>query len=327
MKKKRNIVLGITLILLNTISCIKTSEPGSLVPATVDIDMSLPSLDLRVGGHSRLVHYLTFGSSENPALFILHGSLSDMRAYLPLQELSEHYYVVMWDQRGNGLSERVSKEELAIDMMVEEIVQMKEIFSPDNPISILGHSWSAIFVTRFLAEHPDDVRQAILMEPFGLKDEYMDSLNSMLNLTSSGYLNMFYSSAYLTPKDNETLDFRMLATLKSAVRDYFCDCNDLPEWPVWRVGGLALMVWEREIITKGRYDYDFTPGISDFHGQVLLVGSECSPIGYNFQDKYHQGLFQNLTLLEIHNSGHRMLTEQYNALINGIKDFLYEYNN
>ena len=51
----------------------------------------------------------------------MHGSLSDMRAYLPLSELQDAYYVIMWDQRGNGLSERVTEEELSYDAMVEEI--------------------------------------------------------------------------------------------------------------------------------------------------------------------------------------------------------------
>jgi len=318
----RLIIIG-TLISLN--SCTSTWEPGALVPATVDENLLLPSIMINVAGYNRLIHYRTFGEATNPPLFIMHGSLSDMRAYLPLQELGEKYYVLMWDQRGNGLSERVSREELAIMHMVEEIEQVRLYFCPDKKISILGHSWSAAFAARYLAEYPGKVNQAILIEPFGLKDEYMESLDGMLNLFSPGYMNMMYTSTYLTPADHETLDFRMLATLKSAVRDYFCDCDDLPDWPVWRVGGYALLSWESDILEKGRYKYDFTDGLQDFQGDVLLVGSECSPIGYDFQKEFHQNLFANAATLNIPDSGHRILTEQYEELSEGLKFFLYEY--
>ncbi|HER08917.1 MAG TPA: alpha/beta hydrolase [Bacteroides sp.] len=306
-------------------SCTKTDEPGALVPATVDEDPGLPSIAISVGGHQRLIHYRVFGDSARPVLFIMHGSLSDMRAYLPLQELAERYRVVMWDQRGNGLSERVSKEELSFECMVQEISRVKSHFSPGRQISILGHSWSAVFVARYLAEYPGEVDQAILMEPFGLKDAFMESLDGMLNLGTSGFMNMMYTSSYLTPRDHEILDFRMLATLRSGVRDYFCDCENLPDWPVWRVGGYALLTWESGILEKGRYRYDFTVGMGEFDGEVLLVGSECSPVGYAFQEEFHAGLFRNAAVLRIQNSGHRIITENYPSLINGLKEFLNAY--
>jgi proline iminopeptidase len=282
-------------------------------------------MTVTVEGHQRLIHYRVLGDTANPVLFIMHGSLSDMRAYLPLLELSERYRVVMWDQRGNGLSERVSRDELSIACMVEEISMLQSHFSPDRKISIMGHSWSSVFVARYLAEYPGKVDQAILMEPFGLKDMFMESLEGMLNLGSSGYMNMMYTSGYLTPRDHELLDFRMLATLRSGVRDYFCDCENLPEWPVWRVGGFALLTWESGILENGRYRYDFTEGFGEFDGEVLLVGSECSPIGADFQEEFHAGLFRNASVLRIRNSGHRILTENYPSLVNGLKQFLHAY--
>ncbi|HDS06994.1 MAG TPA: alpha/beta hydrolase [Bacteroides sp.] len=324
--KYQNVFIALPAFLLCILSCTRTDEPGALVPATVDEVPGLPSLAISAGGHQRLIHYRVSGDTALPVLFIMHGSLSDMRAYLPLQELGERYRVVMWDQRGNGLSERVSRDELSIACMVEEISQMKSRFSPGRKITIIGHSWSAVFVARYLAEFPGEVDQAILMEPFGLKDTYMESLEGMLNLTSSGYMNMMYTAGYLTPRDHEILDFRMLATLRSGVRDYFCDSGHLPEWPVWRVGGYALLTWERGILENGRYRYDFTGGLESFDGEVLLVGSECSPVGAAFQEEYHGGLFKKASVLRIPDSGHRIITENYASLINGIKDFLHEYN-
>jgi len=304
---------------------LEPTDPGSLVPPTVDENSNLPSIPIQVADHEHLIHYKTFGDSTNPALFIMHGSLSDMRVYLPLQELQDKYFVVFWDQRGNGLSERVPEDELSYDAMVEEIQAVKNRFSPDRAITLLGHSWSAVFVAMYLGRYTDNVTQAILMEPFGLNSDIMEKVYVPMNLMSNEYLDMMYSSKYMTPKDHETLDFQMLATLRAGVRNYFCDLDNLPPWPVWRVGGLALITWEKNLLKDYQFNFDFTPGLADYQGGVLLVGSECSPIGYGFQEAYHQPLFQHAEILEIHNSGHRMLTEQYDALITGLRGFLSEY--
>jgi len=298
-----------------------------LVPQTVDQSPQLPSILIEVAGYKRLIHCRTFGDSSNPVLFIMPGSLSDMRAYLPLQELKDQYFVVMWDQRGNGLSERVTEAELSYEAMVEEIQAVKKHFSPSRPITLMGHSWSAVFAANYLGKHPSNVSQAILIEPFGLNSDIMKQVDIPINLATEGYLDMMYASDYLTPKDHETLDYQMLAVLQSGVRDYFCDTNHLPPWPVWRVGGYALIAWEKHLLKGNTYNFDFTSGLMDFPGEVLLVGSSCSPVGYQFQQKYHQSLFQNARVLKIENSGHRIITEQYEALIGGLHEFLQAYRN
>lgn len=326
--KQRNLHLLFCLLFFQFTGCLKDSAgPGALVLPTVDQTSGLPSLSIEVAGHERMIHFTTFGDSANPALFIMPGSLSDMRAYLPLQELQDKHFVVMWDQRGNGLSERVSEEELSYEAMVEEIQAMKDRFSPDRPVTLMGHSWSAVFAAMYLGRHPDALDQLILMEPFGLKSEIMEQLEMPMNLTGEGYLDMMYASKYMTPKDHEILDYQMLAVLRSSVRDYFCDRDHLPPWPVWRVGGYALIVWEKNLLNGARYDYDFTSGLASFPGEVLLVGSSCSPIGYGFQQEYHQPLFQDAQVLKIENSGHRIVTEQYAALITGLRSFLKAYRN
>jgi len=318
------LIIFLTAVLMN--GCLmEPTDIGALVPPTVDQKPDLPALAIEVAGHQRLVHYQTFGDPENPALLIMHGSLSDICAYLPLQELQDKYFVVFWDQRGNGLSERVTEQELSYEAMVEEIHALKNHFSPDRPVTLMGHSWSADFVAMYLAEHPEAVDQAILMEPFGLKSDFMEAVSVPMNLTSKGYLDMMYSSKYMTPKDHETLDYQMLSVLRSGVRSYFCDKDHLPPWPVCRVGGFALIIWEKNLLNGAKYDYDFTRGLSAFSGEVLLVGSSCSPIGYAFQEEYHRPLFQHAQVLNIENSGHRIVTEQYEALVNGLHNFLHQY--
>jgi proline iminopeptidase len=321
---KRFFYLSIVLVFLFT-SCEKVDDIGVLVPPTVADDPSLPSISLQVAGRDRLVHYQTFGDSDNPVFFILHGSLSDMRVYLPMEVFSNKYFVVMWDMRGNGLSERCTKEELAIDNMVDEIEAMKNHFSPGQPITLMGHSWSAFFTARYVARYPSSVKQAIMIEPNGLKDSFMDEVGQSLNLFSEGYMDMMYANNYLTAKTHEELDYQALQMLPSAVRNFYCDLSNLPDWPVWRVGAYALMIWEKSILKNGKFNFDYTEGLEEFPHEVLLVGTECSPIGYEFQETFHQPLFQNAQVLRIEDSGHRLITEQFETLVAGLKAYLLEY--
>jgi len=306
---------------LNITACDFSSWEGDLVPLTVTDDPSLKQLSIEVAGHSRKIHYETFGISTNPVLFIMHGSLSDLRAYLPFQSFQDKYFVVLWDMRGNGLSERVPEDELDYDYMADELHALKEHFSATRKASFLGHSWSAVFVARYLAKYPDEQEQAILMEPPPLTWDISTHLPPIINLSREGYLDMFWSSQTISPEDNARLDFRMLGMLNSAVRNFFLDPDHLPPWPVWRIGGLALLHWEGGVMGP----YDFTSGLKDNSCPVLLVGSSASPIGADFQTEWHKDLFANAQVARIENSGHRMITEQWDALESALQGFLEEY--
>jgi len=210
--------------------------------------------------------------------------------------------------------------------MAEEIHQVKLLVSPDAPVTVVGHSWSATFLALYCAAYPEDTVQAVFMEPPGLKSSYMEGMNQVLNLTSVGYCDMNWFQSTLSPTDHEKLDFSMLAMLQAGVRDFFVDIDHKPEWPVWRVGGLALLVWENGILgSGGRWDYDHTVGLKDYPNTVLLVGSSHSPLGYDYQRDYNALAFSSVQLLRIENSGHRIITEQWDALETGLRSYLLGY--
>src|SRR5690242_16651296 len=63
-------------------------EPGALVPPTADQDPRLPSTSIEFQGAPRRIHYREFGDARSSVLFVIPGSGSDVRAYLPLQSLA-----------------------------------------------------------------------------------------------------------------------------------------------------------------------------------------------------------------------------------------------
>lgn len=300
--------------------------PGTLVPKTVAEDPSLPSISIEVAGRVRKIHYHTMGNPASPPILLMHGSLSDMRGYLPLmEELSDRYYIVAWDLRGNGLSERVAKEELSFDAMVEEIEAVRNHFCPNRTITLLGYSWSADFATLYAGKYPQNLERLILVEPTGLTSEFQNEVGGALNLTTEAYMDMVYTNEFITPRTHELIDFQSLAMLKSAVRDFFCDADNPPPWPVWRVGGYALMVWEAAVMDGTKFSFDFSANLDTFDKPVLFIGSSCSPIGYEFQEKYNMTLFPNAVSYRIEGSGHRMIAEKFEEFVEGMKSFLPEY--
>ena len=316
----------LAMIMVASLEACDLQGNAPLVPPTAAEDPSIPSMDIQVGGINRKIHIRRYGNPLNPVMMVAPGSLSDIRAYMPFKAFTDKYYVVLWDMRGCGLSERVTADELAIDLMAEEMHQVKLQLSPSAPVTIVGHSWSASFAAIYCARYPADTSQVVLIEPPGLKSEYMQGLNQVLRLTSVGYCDMNWFQSSLAPGDHEKLDFSMLAMIEAGVRDFFVDINNKPDWPLWRVGGLALLVWESEVIgPDGSWDFDHSQGLDAYPNTVLLVGSSHSPIGYDFQNTYNSQAFGKVQMLFIDQSGHRMITEQWAALEAGLRAYLNQY--
>src|SRR5215203_2694215 len=121
---KMRSVFFLPLFIAGFCSCaIKDIESSDvLVPATANKDPLLPQYAVTINGHQRTLHLQAFGNSANPVLFVLPGGPgADFRLLLPLRELADSFYVVFWDPRGAGLSERVLKEELSFESFIDEI--------------------------------------------------------------------------------------------------------------------------------------------------------------------------------------------------------------
>ncbi|UCE05387.1 MAG: alpha/beta hydrolase, partial [bacterium] len=308
-------ILLMLFLLLSVIQCsvIDPEEPGALVPPTVDQDQSLPQMKITVAGHTRSIHIQTFGDPSNPVLFILHGSAADFRPYLPLRILADKYFVVMWDQRGSGLSERISKSEITWDAVVEEIDQVKTHFSPDKLVTLIGHSFGGAYTTLYMSRRPQNVYQAVLAEPGpGLNRDIFDETSRDLieiNLAEEVLNDMLWHGEFLSAKDHEQMDYKYLMNHHSTIPKFYCDKNNLPPWPIWRVGAYLEYIKQKRLLEDK--DYDFVAGLDQFPRKVLIIASECSAIGYDFQVKYHQPLFKDAEVVLIKNSGHRLFTEQF----------------
>ncbi|MCA9490868.1 MAG: alpha/beta fold hydrolase [Myxococcales bacterium] len=309
-------------------ACVPT---GKLVPATVDEDPTLPAMPLHVAGHDRLVHLETFGDPSDPVILMLHGSLADHRAFLPYEVLSERYFVVMWDQRGSGLSERVTADEYTWDGIVEEIDAIKAVFSPERPVTLIGHSFGAMFSALYISSRPHDVRQAVLLEPAALTgDGFAATAADITNidLLATGLNEGFWQSEALSASQHELADYKALRLLLDGHQtNYHCDPDHPTDLPLWRAGAHVEYRRAQNMGLEGgganlRADFDFAFGLQDFSEPVLLVASECSALGTDMQQRYNVPLFANVELVTLPGTGHRMFVEDVDGTLAVIEAYL-----
>src|SRR5687768_8469726 len=262
-------------------------DPGAFVPPTADQDPALPHVDLEIAGHRRVVHLETFGDPANPVLLVLHGSLGDYRALRPFRILADRYFMVFWDQRGNGLSERIGEEEYTWDSMVEEIDAVRARFANTRPATLLGHSFGAMYAVFYASRFPERVEQLALLEPGGLngrifQETFGDIIN--VNLFDPGLNEMFWQNEVIDASTHERMDYRALMVLLNGHQtNYFCDPDHAPRYPVWRPGAYVEYLRGLRMGSGGgfgtpRFEFDFAAGIDKFPRKALIVAGTCSAL-------------------------------------------------
>lgn len=323
--------IAAALLLAALASCtIPIFNSGPLVPLTADQNASINRMQITVAGKTRWIHYETSGNSSKPVLMVVHGSAADSRAYSVLSYLSDKYYIVFWDQRGAGLSERITKEEYSWKYVVDEIKAVKNAFSPNNPVTLVGHSWGAAYIPLYISTHPADVAQAVLAEPGPALNNtiFQKTINTLftLNLAEPVYNDIEVMNDYITAWDHEQMDYRYLMNLHNPMLNYFKDKTKIPDWPIWRPG--AYLEYIRQSLIMAEPDnFNFASGLQAYTTpvQILAAPSAYSALGYDFQVNNHKGLFVDANVTLIEDSGHRMFTEQPGKVITAIRGYLSEY--
>jgi proline iminopeptidase len=309
-------------------ACLDPGDPGNLVPPTVDEDPALPRLDVTVAGHTRGLHLERFGDPAAPPLLFLHGTYSDYRHLRPLAlALSDRYHVIVWDQRGAGLSERITREEFTLDAAVEEIDAVREALVPGEPVTLFGHSWGGGLAAMYAGRHPDEVEQMVLAEPMPLDQELMtEQAQEILDLD---YLNPVWNDtgrmgAWLPLDEHAALDARAELVLESGMTRYFCDPEHPTPIPRWRVGGYLEWARNQVLLDGPRWTYDFTIGLEDYEEPVLILGGSCGALGAAFQ-REQASRFPSVAVVEIEDAGHRLTVERPSAVLQAARAYLYEY--
>lgn len=269
------------------------TQPGYLVPKTVDQDPSLPSIEV----NGVQLHAEAYGPADSTMIVCIHGGPgSDYRYMAHARDLADHgYRVVFYDQRGSGLSERLPKSSYmalgagALDVMYEELSGVIAHFrkSASQKVFLLGHSWGGMLATGYAGSHPEAIQGLVVCEPGGLQWEdiktYIENSQDFEilgeRLNDATYLDQFITGK---EDEHEILDYKLgvLAAENEITGEY----NTEPA-SFWRAGA---MINQALLEFGDDYQPDLSAGISNFHIPVLFFYSE-------YNQAYPESWMQRIT--------------------------------
>lgn len=311
---------SIAALLAMLAGCMSTEQPGALVPPTAEQDPALPRRQVAVNGQARWLHVVTFGDSGNPPLFVLPGGPgADFRLLLPLNQLADRYFVVMWDEHGGGLSQRLSHEEdLSLDSFDAEIGAMQAIFAPGRKVAVIGHSFGGSIAARYAARHPDAVAALVLVEPGPLTQHARDNRHGSALGGLAALTGILWDDEVLSLQDHAQADYRVLGALREASQDYYCPGEAAEEYPLWRFGAYSELA-----VTAQEDGFDYRAGIDAYRGGTLLVAGTCGNLGRDFQSAFNLPSLPDAETATIDGAGHiTLFLEHAAATVAAIGRFL-----
>lgn len=304
------------------------------VAETIQQDKTIPNITIG----NTIFHAESFGNDTSDVVIVIHGGPgNDYRYLLDLKQLEDDYLVVFYDQRGTGLSPRVSKEELSLDTMLLDLDNIVNYYSKNRKVNLIGHSWGGMLASGYIAQHPNKVRKAVLAEPGMLTSEkaaeFLDKFQIKMNMKLLYFVTKtWFQQLHIREPDKQAgMDYFFarigLAEIEgNPMASYYCNMDPATaSMDHWRFSWSS----SQEIMKKGMDEsgnliIDLVSGLENFGEKVLFLSGACnSIIGPDYQ-KYHMKYFPNAEMVVIDNAGHTMIGERPEACLEVIREYFEE---
>lgn len=318
---------------------------GNLVAPTAEEDPLLPAIEV----NGTTLHAETFGDIHNPVIVFLHGGPGgDYRAFISefgvenasrypteramdqagLTRLQDEYFLVFYDQRSAGLSQRHDQVEFRdylddLDGVIDYYLNQKRAQTgiQEEQVHLFGWSFGGILATGYVNAYPGKVEKLVLYEPGPFSKEVWDYLKS--NTTSvfaqigKDWLEEYLlSKDHLTPDTHERADYQLMTNVFRAQPEF----HEHPDTPLWRFGA---MLSDDNLDFSLSEDYNITSDIaSSFKGDALFLAGALTveelPAYMDMQSAYYpMSQYQ-----EISETGHTGPWEKPQEITTSVRNFL-----
>lgn len=305
---------------------------------TVAQDKSIPHLEI----NGKLLHIETFGDPINQPVIVLHGGPgNDFRYLLMLKELSDDNFMIFYDQRGAGLSERLPAEELTLEANLNDLNAIIDHYSKRRKVNLIGHSWGGMLASGYMSLHPEKLNKVVMAVPGFLNaemyDEFMKRTNGFalefsFKLLKHLTLSWFESLHVNGPDDQARNDYFMTRLIwgieleNHPMVGYFCN-GDLSkiDFQEWRFGSLASKVIPQSALDEdGNSTINLVNNVKQYQDTILFIAGECDLyLGQDFQEKQRK-FFNKTKMVVVKEAGHYMFSDKPEECINVIRDFFRE---
>lgn len=299
------------------------NDLGNLVPKTVTEDPLLPSISV----NGTKLHAESFGNPDDPMIIVLHGGPGgDYRSMLNCKTLvSDGYFVVFYDQRGAGLSQRHNKNIYSIPLMLDDLTGVIGYYrkSLSQKIFLLGHSLGAMLATAYVNEYPSAIRGIILAEPGGFTwDETKDYIKRTREIKpfKEATNDVFYLDQILSGKENEhqILDYKM-AVISAFDNTEGNVQGNAGQDPFWRMGAVNSIAYFKIADKDG---FNWTTNLNRFNTKVLFCYSELNKAYGLDHAKLLSSAYPNVQLEKINGTGHGIIYFGWNNFYPLAKTYL-----
>ncbi len=304
------------------------------IAATAAQNSEIPSISI----NGTLIHAESYGKDTNPVVIVIHGGPgNDFRYLLSLKALSNEYFVVFYDQRGSGLSERVSADELSLESTLEDLDAIIDYYGKGNKVHLIGHSWGGMLASGYAAWHPEKLGKVIVAEPGMLTSdmakEFMAKTGGMKldlswDLVKLLVMSWFESLHIDGPDDQARQDYFWTKLIWNSdpkthpLRGYYCS-DDFSMYTEWRYGSVAAQaILESGLDEQGNMQIDLVSGLENYPDTVLFLTGSCNSIIGEDHQRKQMKYFQKAKLIKIQDAGHWMFLDKPYESIYAVRRFL-----
>jgi proline iminopeptidase len=305
---------AVTAVALVTIGCL---DDRALVPPTVDEDPSLPRLEV----NGTVLHVTELGKRGDPLVVFVHGGPGvDHRQFLVWAPLADAgYHLVMYDQRGTGLSRREGRATYDVAHSIGDLdAVIHASRSGTEPVVLFTHSWGGMLATAYLNEDPTRVQGVIMAEPPGFtRAEVVDYFEKTLATTklTEGTSDVLWTVQFLSPEEHARWDYLLLATGRDSEGQ---EGNDRAHpTPYWRWGA-ALSYWLPQQIGE----FDWTTRLHEVTFPVLWFHSEKNQVSNTAQQEKVARDYPKVEMHLVAGVGHDLLYQREAELLPVVEDYL-----
>lgn len=311
-----------TLMGFNSCKKLKFEEDGVLVPLTVIENASLPSIII----NGVKLHSETFGNPSDPMLVVIHGGPgADYRGMLNFKDLAnDSLFVVFYDQKGTGLSQRLDKGEFSkVQLYINELQAVINHYRHHSTQKIIlaGHSWGAMLATAYVNQNPNDIAGLILAEPGGFTWEQTETYigkTRKLELLAELTNDFVYQDQFITGSDHNTLDYKMALSTAGNVTT-----GDIGSAPYWRYGAISNAA-SINLAINNPEQMNFTANLDNYTQKVLFAYSENNTAYGLEHANLVSSAFPNIHQVKILGCGHEMPYYGWKNLYPFIQNYLIE---
>jgi proline iminopeptidase len=295
------------------------------VRETVMANADLPALSV----NGVRLHGEVLGPDGAPLVIVLHGGPGgDHRSLRQLAALGDEFRVVLFDQRGAGLSERVPEEELNVDAYLQDIDALADRYAPEDEVILIGHSFGAMLAVGYMGQRPERVSRAVLIEPGFLDEEgYIAWEDRRQQIAGSGSVALAGMLAGFRARNVTAAD-------DAAGRDYivgevvhaFADHPDNPyhcagesySAPSWRFGGLASDSYWADPAAL----FPLMQAGMGVRTPLLFMAGGCNDWTGEALQRDLAARFSNAETVAIPDAGHDVVWDRGDAALGAIRAFL-----